>query len=99
MNSLEYRQWRLRRRAAWLEANRKRIHPDPEVEHLIDFAMRWAPFRGATEDEVLVHFGMTTIQFIERLWQVIPESNCAHDEIRILAIAYPPHGRTGGLDG
>ena len=89
MNSREYRRWRHRRRAAWTEANRKRNHPDTEAERLIAFASTWAPFGGATEEEILVHFGMTMRRFIERLWQVIPESSCVQDEIRILASAYP----------
>ena len=89
MNSRQYRQWRHRRRAAWIEANRKRNHPDTEAEHLIEFASRWAPFGGAPEEEILVHFGMTTRRFVERLWQVIPESNGLQDEIRILARIYP----------
>ncbi|RYF59570.1 MAG: hypothetical protein EOO27_08820 [Comamonadaceae bacterium] len=94
MNSYEYRQWRLRRRAAWTAVNRKRKHPDAEAEHLIEFAGRWAPYGGATEEEILVTFGMTKHRFIERLWHVIPESNCDHEEKRILASAYPcskPH--------
>ena len=89
MNSREYRQWRHRRRAAWMEANRKRNHPDTEAERLIEFASRWAPFGGAPAEEILVHFGMTMRRFIERLWQVIPESNGLQDEIRILARIYP----------
>ena len=36
-----------------------------------------------------MHFGMTKHRFIERLWQVIPESNCAQDEILIRARIYP----------
>ncbi|QDQ95387.1 hypothetical protein FND50_34825 [Rhodococcus sp. WB9] len=48
----------------------------------------WAPYGGATE-EILIHFGMTTRRFIERLWQVVPESNCRQDEIRSLSSAYP----------
>nr|WP_083849837.1 hypothetical protein [Rhodococcus sp. JVH1] len=91
MNSREYQQSRHRRRSSWIEANRKRKHPDNEVERLIEFAIRWAPFGGATDEEILVHFGMTTRRFIERLWQVIPESNCAQSEVRILASAYPHH--------
>ncbi|TQC47204.1 hypothetical protein EEB14_21765 [Rhodococcus sp. WS4] len=94
MNSREYRQWRQRRRAAWIEANRKRNHPDTEVERLIEFASRWAPFGGAPEEEVLVHFGMTMRRFIERLWQVIPDSNCAQGEMRSLASTYPHPLRT-----
>jgi len=32
--------------------------------------------RGPTREEILVNFGMTTRRFVERLWQVVPESNC-----------------------
>lgn len=96
MTSSEHRRWRQRRRTAWIESNRKRIHPDTEAEHLIEFAAKWAPFGGAAEGEILVHFGMTTGRFIERLWQVIPESNYDRDEICVLANAYPAAGRSGG---
>jgi hypothetical protein len=46
MNSREYRkygQWRHRRRAAWITANRKGSHPET-----IEFARKWAPFGGAS---------------------------------------------------
>ncbi|MDI9979598.1 hypothetical protein QM841_39635 [Rhodococcus sp. IEGM 1307] len=91
MNSLGYRRYRQRRRAAWIEANRKRKHPDPEAELLLEFASMWTPFGGATDEEILVRFGMTMRQFIERLWQVLPESSCDQGEIRRLADAYPHH--------
>ncbi|MCZ4590550.1 hypothetical protein O4328_44265 [Rhodococcus opacus] len=106
MNSREYRQyrqyrqhrqWRQRRRAGWIGSDRERNHPDREAEHLIEFAITWAPFGGAAEEEILVRFGMTTRRFIERLWEVIPESNCAEDEISTLASAYPRGiAKTGG---
>lgn len=96
MNSHEYRQWRKRRRAAWIEDNRKRKHPDTWAELLIEFASMWAPYGGPTEEEVLVRFGMTTSRFIERLWQVIPESNCDQEEVRSLVNAYPHHRKTNG---
>ncbi|PQP23488.1 hypothetical protein C5613_18215 [Rhodococcus opacus] len=92
MNSREYRQyrqWRQRRRPGWTEAKRNRNHPNSEAEHLIEFAITWAPFGGATEEEILVRFGMTTRRFIERLWEVIPESNCAQNEISTLEDTYP----------
>jgi hypothetical protein len=89
MNSQEYRRWRQRRRAA--EVNRKRNYPDRDAEFLIEFAVMWAPYGGAPEDEILAHFGMTTHRFIERLWQVILESDCDHENVRSLAIAYPHH--------
>jgi hypothetical protein len=89
MSSRNYGQWRHRRRAAWIEANRRCKHPDTEAEDLIQFASKWAPFGGATEEEILVYFGMTMRRFIERLWQVIPESNCAQSEILVLASVYP----------
>nr|WP_271209009.1 hypothetical protein [Rhodococcus wratislaviensis]GLK33446.1 hypothetical protein GCM10017611_02880 [Rhodococcus wratislaviensis] len=89
MNSHDYRNWRRRRRAAWNDGNRTRKHPDSDAERLIAFASIWAPFGGARQEEILVHFGMTTPRFIERLWQVIPESNCTHEEIRRFSDAYP----------
>ncbi|MGW5151502.1 hypothetical protein [Rhodococcus koreensis] len=89
MNTREYRRFRHRRRTAWIEANRKRNHPDAEAERLIEFASMWAPFGGATEEEILVHFGMTTHRFLERLWQVIAESECAEEEVVGLARIYP----------
>nr|WP_257226581.1 hypothetical protein [Rhodococcus opacus] len=100
MNSREYRQYRQyrqRRRAGWIGSDRERNHPDSEAEHLIEYAITWAPFGGATEEEILVRFGMTTRRFIERLWEVIPESNCAQDEISTLASVYPRGiAKTGG---
>ncbi|MDV7085474.1 hypothetical protein R4369_14790 [Rhodococcus opacus] len=80
-------------------ANRERVDPDTEAEHLIEFAGMWVQFGGATEEEILVHFGMTKRRFIERLWQVLPASNCGQDEIRNLASAYPYHCRTGSPGG
>ena len=91
MNSHEYRRWRQRRRALWTSANRAPKHPDAEAERLIEFAHRWAQYGGATEEDILVHFGMTTRRFIERLWQVVRDSNCTRDEIRSLASVYPRH--------
>ncbi|SEB47548.1 hypothetical protein SAMN04490220_1937 [Rhodococcus jostii] len=99
MNPRDYRQLCQRRRAAWIEVNRKRNHPDTEAERLIEFASMWAPFGGAPEEEILVRFGMTTHRFVERLWQVIPQSNCVQDEICSLANAYPRHYRTNGPGG
>ncbi|MFD9667970.1 hypothetical protein ACFWAY_41315 [Rhodococcus sp. NPDC059968] len=95
MNPNEYRQLRQRRRDAWIEANRTRKHPDTEAETLIDFARAWAPYGGASEEEILVHFGMTRYRFIERLWQIISESSCTQEEIHTLASAYPHRRRTG----
>jgi hypothetical protein len=98
MDSQQYRRWRQRRRAAWNDADRERKHRDTEAERLLEFAILWTPYGGATAEEILVHFGMTIHRFIERLWQVIPESNCTDDEIRTLASTYPraAHRRTHG---
>lgn len=89
MNSSEHH----RRRACWTESDSNRNHLDVDADHLIGFARMWAPYGGATEAEIFVLFGMTRRRFIERLWQVIPGANCDQDEVRILAVAYPPPGR------
>jgi hypothetical protein len=54
MNSREYRRWRQMRRDGWIEANRKRKHPDTEAERLIEFASMWAPYGGVPEEEIFV---------------------------------------------
>ena len=89
MNSREYRQWRQRRRAGRTEVNR--THPDMEAERLIGFASMWAPYGGASEEEILMNFGMTRRRFLARLWQVIPESTYSRAEIHSLEDAYPRH--------
>ena len=89
MNSRQYRQWRQGRHATWIKAQRKRKHPDTEADLIIAFAIMWAPYGGAPAEEILVRFGLTTRRFIERLWQVIPESTCARDELISLASTYP----------
>lgn len=95
MNSLEYRQWRQRRRAAGIDDKLKRKHPDVEAARIIEFASMWAPYGGAPDEEILVHFGMTTHRFIERLWEVVPESKCIREEICGLANAYAHPRRSG----
>lgn len=92
MNCNEYRRLRQRRRAATIDADRK--HRNPEAEILIAFASKWAPYGGATEAEIFVHFGMTSHRFIDRLWNVVAESDCTREELRSLASAYPHSGRT-----
>ena len=89
MNSREYHRWFQRRRAGWAEVNRTRKHRDTEAERLIEFASMWAPYGGPDEEEILVHFGMSRIRFIERLWQVTPDSNCSQGEMHSLVSTYP----------
>ncbi|OUS89511.1 hypothetical protein CA951_36925 [Rhodococcus sp. NCIMB 12038] len=94
MNSREYRLLRQRRRAARIEANRESCRPDTEAERLIGFARMWAPFGGASEEDILVHFGRTTYRFIDRLWQAIAESKYAEDDMLLIASVYPQQWKT-----
>jgi hypothetical protein len=89
MNSHEHRRRLQRRHAAWVEVDRTRKHRDTDAEFLIEFASRWAPYGGPSDEEILVHFGLTRPSFIERLWQIIPESHCAHEETLKFANVYP----------
>lgn len=97
MKPSEYRRWRQRQHAARGEIKPQRKHRDNESAALIEFASMWAPYGGAGEDEILVQFGMSRLQFIDRLWQKIPESNCALEERQLLARAYPRGPRTNGI--
>jgi hypothetical protein len=36
-----------------------------------------------------VNFGLTTDRFVERLWKIIPESNCGSTEIDVFARVHP----------
>ena len=95
MNSREYRRLRQRRRrAAGIEANRKGNHPGTEAERLIGFARMWAPFGGAPEEDIFLHFGLTANQFIDPLWYAIAESKCAEDERLRLGSVYPQQWKT-----
>jgi hypothetical protein len=40
----------------------------------------WAPYGGATEEEILVNFGMTPDRFLERLLQILLHSNFTQEE-------------------
>ncbi|MFD6063747.1 hypothetical protein [Rhodococcus wratislaviensis] len=60
-----------------------RKHRDSEAERLIEFASMWTPYGGPDEEEILVHFGTSWLRFIERLWQVIPDSNCAQGKFAV----------------
>ncbi|MDF3311164.1 hypothetical protein P3H15_39905 [Rhodococcus sp. T2V] len=91
MSYQKKRRLRHHHRRVWNEINRKRKHPESEANLIIDFARRWAPYGGAPKEEIFINFGMTTHNFIKRLWQVIPESSCTQEEIRDLASAYPNH--------
>lgn len=85
------------RHAARGAVNHKWKHRDKEAAILIGFASMWAPYGGASEDEILVQFGLSRLQFIDRLWQKIPDSNCALEELQLLARAYPRSPRTDGI--
>ncbi|MBV7706520.1 hypothetical protein NOVA_27410 [Nocardia nova] len=40
---------------------------DAEVERVIDFAIRWAPFGGASSEDLLVAFGVGRPRFVEMM--------------------------------
>lgn len=49
----------------------------------------WAPYGGASSEDLLVNFGMTVERFVERLWQLVKEVDCAPETIEVLVAAYP----------
>lgn len=72
-----YRLLRKQRRQAQRQAQLQ-THPTPitEAEEFIEFSHRWAPYGGAPDEEILVHFGITRPQFIEKLRRFTsPEDN------------------------
>ena len=47
---------------------------------MVAVARMWAPYGGATEEEILVNFGMTPDRFLERLLQILLHSNFTQEE-------------------
>lgn len=64
-------------------------HTDQSARRLIEFAVIWAPYGGASSEDVLVNFGMTSSRFVECLWQIVEEVDCAPETIEMLTHAYP----------
>ncbi|MFE3000697.1 hypothetical protein ACFXG4_37570 [Nocardia sp. NPDC059246] len=44
---------------------------------IVSFAQNWVPFGGVPCDETFIRFGMTERRFIEKLWQIVDQSECA----------------------
>jgi hypothetical protein len=67
---------------------------DVESRRLLEFAAVWAPYGGASEEDILVNFGLTPDRFVERLWKIIPEIKARNDVIGLIARAYPNRRHT-----
>lgn len=98
MNRRQSRQVPQNGRGVATKSSRGRLHGEPEAEFLLAFARTWAPFGGAPDEEILVHFGMTTSRFIECLWQVVATSKMAPQDVRALASAYTHEPSAPGPD-
>ncbi|TQC42047.1 hypothetical protein EEB14_51100 [Rhodococcus sp. WS4] len=84
-----YRRWRDRRRNAQLNWQGQQQHPNRDAEDLLRFALTWAPFGGASDEEMFVRFGMSYLRFTAKLWQIVDEVGCDTAIIRELADVYP----------
>lgn len=58
--------------------SRQKQHPlqVKEVDELVRFARMWAPYRTVPEEEVFVRFGISRSCFIERLREIVTNSDC-----------------------
>lgn len=70
-------------------ASTNALHPDQSSQRLIEFAVIWAPYGGASSEDVLVNFGMTVERFVERLWRLVADIDCAPETLDLLASTYP----------
>jgi hypothetical protein len=91
MNNLKHYPRRYNQSAAATGINRTRTHGDTDTWRLIEFASMWAPYGGASAEDILVRFGMTPSRFIDRLWEIIPQYNFSPEQLRHLTKAYPRH--------
>jgi hypothetical protein len=82
---------RYRRRKAQRRGERQFPRPRKDVEDFIAFARTWAPFGGASDEDVFVKYGMSRAKFVNTLWKCIPESvDCDPQIVQQLLNAYPP---------
>jgi len=89
----DIRRYRRIRRARQLDPQLQtsRVRPRNEAEELIRFAHIWAPYGGAPAEEIFPQFGITTTEFVARLWHAIGETRCDPALVQQLSVVYPPH--------
>ncbi|MFE5706249.1 DUF3263 domain-containing protein, partial [Rhodococcus koreensis] len=62
---------------------------NPEAYAIVDLARVWAPYGGASDEEIMIRFGMTRTRFYERLGSALSEISIHPVLARQLADAYP----------
>ncbi|SEE84692.1 hypothetical protein SAMN04490220_8688 [Rhodococcus jostii] len=97
---------RYRRRKEEHRKARSRPHGTPtDADDFITFARTWAPYGGASSEDIFVKYGMTRTEFVRKLWELIPMgAESDNQTVQQLLDVYPPpepHTRrvaeTGGI--
>ncbi|WAM19955.1 hypothetical protein [Rhodococcus sp. JS3073] len=79
---------RLRRRKQWDRTRNERFSPRSENAELIHFANTWAPYGGASDEDILVAFGMSKNRFHDALRHALHQTGCHAQTIEQLTAAY-----------
>lgn len=82
------RRQRDRLHEAWLQSQGQPCL-SAEAQDFVEFAVKWAPFGGASEEETFVQFGMTRMRFSERLWELVDGGQIGDEISRSIAADYP----------
>lgn len=63
-----------------------------EAQKTIELAHTWVPYGGVPAELTFQTFGITTRQFVDRLWQAVQATNCSYPVVRDLSPVYPRNG-------
>lgn len=81
----------MRHHVAWVRSSLSQLaylgalrSVDAEMGRVVDFAIRWAPFGGASSDELLVAFGVERSRFLEMVRTGLEPRRTDNDEARSL---------------
>jgi hypothetical protein len=73
----QIRSYRIRRRRKAEATTRQRhLKPKSEDAAVVEFALTWAPYGGATDEETFVRFGMLRKRFARRLREALDNVEC-----------------------
>ncbi|MFC8181594.1 hypothetical protein ACFULT_22175 [Rhodococcus sp. NPDC057297] len=63
---------------------------ESELDPLIEFAVKWEPYGGASASEVFVEFGIGMVEYRRRLFQILskPDRGGLNPELASRLLAY-----------
>ena len=63
----------------------------PEIVQAIEFARRWAPYGGPSDEDVFIRFGISRPRFNREVWELLIRNDIelSPEAVRLYTSAYP----------